>query len=194
MAKVVNYKEIIESLGYRPVARLNRRQSSYAVYKAISDFQDGNGQRDRVIVKLISDGNDSLPLWDPRASLIRERDILQRFQGLNGIPEVLDFYDENSDSGEMVLVRRYIPGKVIHFGDRIKGTKIQQIAEEIVRELHDNGFAGLNLVSENLVLSKNNPHIIDVGSAISLSDDEISIRRFSELAYRDLRDLESLCD
>ncbi|MBI2629351.1 hypothetical protein HYW74_04685 [Candidatus Pacearchaeota archaeon] len=143
---------------------------------------------------MISDGNDRLPLWDPRESLTREGEILQRFQGLNGIPEVLDFYDEHSDSEEMVLVRRYIHGKVIHFGDRIKGTKIQQRAEGIVRELHDNGFVGLNLVSENLVLSKNNPYIIDLGSAVSLSEDEVSLRRFSELAYRDLKDLEALCD
>lgn len=194
MAEVFDYKEIIESLGYVPVSRINKRRSSYAVYKAVSYFQERNGKREQFIVKIIGDGNGNLNLWDPRKDLMREVEVLETFRGLDGIPQIVEVYGEDADNGEMVLVRRYIPGQLVTPKYKISNTKIQCKAEEIVRTLHDDGFAYLNLVSDNIILSGNKPFLIDLGSAVSLNESEVSVREFSDFVDMDLKDLEDLCD
>jgi len=129
--------------------------------------------------------------WDPRKHLAREHEILERFKSLPGIPHLIDFYDE---SDGLALIKDYIPGRIMRFGQKVTNTQSQCVIEEAVKELHDSGFASFELVPGNIVLSSGVPFLIDLGSAVSLGDWEVSVDDFCRFADNDLRALEKICD
>jgi len=158
-----DYKNAIKQMGYEPVCKMGKNQCSFAVYRARKNDKS-------YAIKFPKDFDE----WD-RDSLWSEYSVLRKVGNLEGIASAKEFVV----SPYLALVKEYISGKPMRFfiedkglisRQKIYGEENRKFFRETLKGIHDAGFARLELVPENIVLSKGRPIFIDLGSAINARD------------------------
>ena len=177
------YENVIEGYGFRTIKQLG--PSSCYVYKTI-DTNNGNQIR---IVKIAEERIDS---WGYE-HIAKENSILIEANYITGVAKrVKCIYDDQMSYAKFILlVKEFIEGKMLE-KSRIEN-KLQKKIENIVKELHKEGIANLEICSRNIIINKSKePYLIDLGSCMLKED--LDKYEFKEYQKEDLSDLEKMFD
>lgn len=129
-----------------------------------------------------------LPIKLPARLLKRhEANLHRRLSTIRGIPELIDVADD-----QLRLIRRYVAGATLQAVPRVSGEFFDEL-EAIVRELHENGVAYVDLAKEeNIIVGEDgHPYLIDFQVSMVLGPFQgllkpVKARVFRVLAREDL--------
>lgn len=165
-------ESLIRSLGYEPVRRLGEKVSSCIVYHVRRGDDD--------YLMKFSPGRINT-FWDGDKHLEREYEVLCCVSGTEGVSQVVDYQPKNS-----VIIKDYIPGNSLKFGKKLTSKQVDGLLHT-VSQIHQQGFARLEINPEHVVLSGGRPYLFDLGSAVR--NDEVSSEDFDRYCKSDLENI-----
>jgi serine/threonine protein kinase len=179
-------QRLLKKLGYDEIENLSLNWK--VPYVSSCPVFVGKKDGEKIVAKFARTGED----WSNK-HLSREKEVLRKFSGYPGIPKLYElvhlakygvYYNRAVSS---LLFREFLEGKLISQEGEITEHNHAKIMSQVIIDLHEVGYAGLDIKPGNLIIG-NYPGIIDFGSL--KRRDEVTPEEFARLAISDACSME----